>query len=66
MPINPVTAFIGGIQAVVGYAGAAPGFVAGVMQINVQVPAGVPAGSADMYLTINTISSPTVQIQVSQ
>jgi uncharacterized protein (TIGR03437 family) len=66
MPVSSVTAFIGGIQAVVGYAGAAPGFVAGVMQLNLQVPAGVAAGSADVVLTINTISSPAVQIQVSQ
>jgi uncharacterized protein (TIGR03437 family) len=34
---------IGGQPATVGYQGAAPGLVAGVMQINAQVPAGVDA-----------------------
>jgi uncharacterized protein (TIGR03437 family) len=42
----PVTATIGGVNAPVTYAGAAPGEVAGVVQVNVQVPAGVATGSA--------------------
>jgi uncharacterized protein (TIGR03437 family) len=42
----PVTVTIGGISAVVSYAGAAPGLVAGVTQVNVQIPAGVATGSA--------------------
>ncbi|MEO8128454.1 MAG: hypothetical protein ABI822_15240 [Bryobacteraceae bacterium] len=39
-PLLPVTATIGGKYAPVQYAGAAPGFVAGLMQVNVLVPAG--------------------------
>jgi uncharacterized protein (TIGR03437 family) len=42
----PVTATVGGVNAPVTYAGAAPGEVAGVIQVNVQIPAGVSVGSA--------------------
>jgi len=42
----PVAVTIGGLAATVGYQGAAPGFVAGTMQINAQVPAGVTPGPA--------------------
>jgi uncharacterized protein (TIGR03437 family) len=37
----PVTATVGGQNAPVKYAGGAPGLVAGVMQVNVQIPAGI-------------------------
>ncbi len=42
----PVSVTIGGQTATVSYQGAAPGFVAGVMQINAQVPMGVTPGPA--------------------
>jgi len=45
-PLLPVTLTIGGHQAAVLYAGGAPGEVAGVMQINVRVPAGITPGDA--------------------
>jgi uncharacterized protein (TIGR03437 family) len=45
-PRLPVSVRIGGIEADVWYAGAAPGQVAGVMQINVKVPETVAAGDA--------------------
>lgn len=45
-PLLPVKVTIGGREAVVHYAGAAPGLVAGVLQINAQVPDDVPPGSA--------------------
>ncbi|MFN7993305.1 MAG: hypothetical protein U0Q18_06875 [Bryobacteraceae bacterium] len=41
-----VTVTIGGQSAAVSYQGAAPGLVAGVMQINAQIPAGVTPGPA--------------------
>jgi uncharacterized protein (TIGR03437 family) len=41
-----VSVTIGGQAATVTYQGAAPGLVAGVMQINAQVPAGVAPGAA--------------------
>jgi uncharacterized protein (TIGR03437 family) len=42
----PVTVTIGGLPAPVTYQGAAPGLVAGVMQVNAQVPAAVSSGPA--------------------
>jgi uncharacterized protein (TIGR03437 family) len=45
-PNLPVTATVGGQDAPVQYAGGAPGLVAGLMQVNVQIPAGIQAGSA--------------------
>jgi uncharacterized protein (TIGR03437 family) len=41
-----ITATVGGLPAVVTYAGAAPQEVAGVMQVNVQIPAQVTPGNA--------------------
>jgi uncharacterized protein (TIGR03437 family) len=48
LPISvaPISVTIGGLAATVDYQGAAPGLVAGVMQINAQVPAGVTPGAA--------------------
>ena len=46
MPVLPVTAAIGGQTATVTYAGAAPTAVAGLLQVNVQIPAGIPTGPA--------------------
>lgn len=46
LSVAPVSVTIGGLPATIGYQGAAPGFVAGVMQINAQVPAGVTPGTA--------------------
>jgi uncharacterized protein (TIGR03437 family) len=43
-PLLPVSATIGGIPATVQSAGGAPGQVAGVMQVTLQVPTGVQAG----------------------
>jgi len=45
-PVLPVTVLINGISAEIIYAGAAPGLVAGVMQLNVRVPDNVPSASA--------------------
>ena len=41
-----VSAVIGGVDAPVVFAGQAPGFVAGLTQVNVQIPLNVPAGAA--------------------
>jgi uncharacterized protein (TIGR03437 family) len=49
---------IGGVNAVVQYAGAAPGSVAGLTQINVQVPAGVtPANALPVIVKIGDFAS---------
>jgi uncharacterized protein (TIGR03437 family) len=45
-PLLPISATIGGVAAKVEYAGAAPGEVQGIMQLNLLIPAGVPTGSA--------------------
>jgi uncharacterized protein (TIGR03437 family) len=45
-PVLPVSVTIGGVSAAVQYAGAAPGAVAGVTQINVMVPLNIPASLA--------------------
>jgi len=51
-----VSATIGGLPAQVSYAGQAPGEVAGVMQVNLQVPNGV-SGSLPLVLTVGGVSS---------
>jgi uncharacterized protein (TIGR03437 family) len=47
-----VTATIGGVPADVLYAGPAPGLVNGVLQVNLAIPAGAPAGPQPLVLTI--------------
>ncbi|HTW66440.1 MAG TPA: IPT/TIG domain-containing protein [Bryobacteraceae bacterium] len=60
LPLLPVSVSIDGIAAQVLYAGAAPGLVAGVMQINVVVPLSAPAEPYDqVVLTVGDYSSPT-------
>lgn len=45
-PVLPVRAWIGGKEAEVRYAGAAPDLVAGVFQVNARIPSGIAAGDA--------------------
>jgi uncharacterized protein (TIGR03437 family) len=59
LPLQTVTATIGGMPATVQFAGGAPGLVAGVMQINVQVPAGLTAGAAEVVFSQGGVSSPS-------
>jgi uncharacterized protein (TIGR03437 family) len=61
-PTSPdqATAKIGGINAPVSFSGFTPGFT-GLYQINVQIPANVPAGSS-LVITIGGRSSPAVPI----
>ncbi len=51
-----VTATIGGKPATVTFAGAAPGYVTGVVQLNIQVPAGA-TGILPILVTINGLQS---------
>jgi uncharacterized protein (TIGR03437 family) len=66
-PTLPVSVIVGGLPAPVSYAGAAPGEVNGVTQINVQIPAGVqPGGYVPVVLKAgNAASSGGVWIAVS-
>ena len=54
---------IAGIAADVTFSGLAPGFV-GLYQVNVQVPLGVPAGTQDVEIIINGVSSKIVTVPV--
>jgi uncharacterized protein (TIGR03437 family) len=45
-PLAAVTATVGGQTAPVQYAGSAPGSIYGVMQVNIQIPAGAASGTA--------------------
>ena len=60
-PVNtalPVSATIGGISADVLYAGAAPGLVFGVEQINVRVPQNAAVGTSPMSLNVGSAATP--------
>lgn len=57
-PILPVTVQIGGQAAEILYAGAAPGFVAGVLQLNIRIPEGV-RGTVPLQLRIGEAATPT-------
>ena len=46
VPIGAVTVTIGGQNATVNFAGGAPGAVAGVIQVNAQIPSGITVGGA--------------------
>jgi uncharacterized protein (TIGR03437 family) len=67
-PILPVTATVGGVAANVLYYGSAPGLVSGVMQVNVQIPAGAATGSSiPIQITVGTSATQSgVTIAVSQ
>ena len=65
-PLLPVTVTIGGRTATYAYAGAAPGEVAGVMQINAIIPTGVTGNVVPISVQIGTAStqnSPTIAVQ---
>ena len=55
----PVVARISGMEAEVLYAGAAPGLVAGAMQVNLKIPANAPSGALPVFLTVGTATSQT-------
>jgi len=66
VPLLPVSASIAGQPAQVLYAGGAPGLVAGVMQVNILVPATAPSGVQSIVVNVGTTSSQsgvTVNIQ---
>lgn len=59
-PHLEVKVFVGGQQATILYAGAAPSLVAGVMQVNIQLAAGTPSGNAvPITLQVGGASSPS-------
>jgi uncharacterized protein (TIGR03437 family) len=56
-PVLPLSVSIGGIAAQVLYYGAAPTLVAGVLQINVVVPLGVPSGNVPVVVKVGSFLS---------
>jgi uncharacterized protein (TIGR03437 family) len=67
LPVADVKVTIGGQPANVNFAGGAPGLVAGVLQVNAQIPAGTAAGNAvPIVVQVGTSSSqPGVTIAVN-
>ena len=66
LPAGSVKATIGGVNAPVQFAGAAPGEVTGVIQVNLQVPTGITGSALQLVITINGTASPagtTVAVQ---
>jgi uncharacterized protein (TIGR03437 family) len=63
-PVLPVSVTIGGQPATIAYAGRAPGS-AGLMQLNVYVPAGIPPGAAAVMMSVGaSLSRSGVTISV--
>ena len=57
-PLAKVTATVGGVPATVSYAGGVPLTVAGLMQVNIQIPKGVtPGGYVPVVLTVGNSST---------
>ena len=67
MPLNAKSSVtVGGQAAPVLFAGAAPGLVTGVIQLNVQLPAGVTGTSLPVVFSLNGVQSttvPTIDVQ---
>jgi len=54
-----ISATIGGVNAPVQFAGAAPGEVTGVVQVNLLVPTGISGNALPLLVTINGVTSQT-------
>lgn len=67
LQIPGVTATIGGLPATVNFAGAAPGLVTGVFQINVVIPPSItPSSAVPITVTVGGVTTPigtTVAVQ---
>ena len=61
-----VTVTLGGRTFTAQYAGGAPGSVAGLTQVNVQIPSGLTAGAVPVSVQVGSVSTPPgVTIAVS-
>jgi uncharacterized protein (TIGR03437 family) len=57
-PVLPVSVAIRGVTATVEYAGAAPGYVSGLLQVNVQVPTSIDFGNlVPLMLNLGSFAS---------
>jgi uncharacterized protein (TIGR03437 family) len=59
-PAQSVSVRVGGRVADLLYAGNAPNFVAGAMQVNARIPADSPTGEVSLYLMVGTAASPPI------
>lgn len=66
VPKAGISVTMGGLPCQVEFAGAAPGFVSGVLQINAQVPPGLtPGAGVPIQITVGSaVSSPAVTVAV--
>ena len=60
LTISGATATVGGVPATVQFAGAAPGLVTGVLQMNIVVPNGVTGNAVPVTISINGTSTTQV------
>jgi uncharacterized protein (TIGR03437 family) len=66
-PLLAVGVRIGGVDADVLYAGAAPSLVAGVVQVNARIPEAVSGSSVvPVQISVGGVQSPTVTLAVAQ
>ncbi len=63
LPLATVSATVNGTSAYVA-AVEAPEIVAGVLQVNLQIPAGVVSGSAEIKVNVGTYTSPPVTVVI--
>jgi uncharacterized protein (TIGR03437 family) len=56
-PVLPVSVTVGGQQAQILYAGAAPTYLAGLMQINARIPLSVGSGAQPVVVTVGNSAS---------
>jgi uncharacterized protein (TIGR03437 family) len=56
--VLPVHVFLGSVEAAVVYSGAAPGAVAGLVQIDIKIPDNAPTGLVPITLLVGTVRSP--------
>ena len=64
-PRLPVSVQVGGVAAEILYAGAAPGLISGVLQVNCRIPADVePAIAVPVVMSVGDVASPPVTLAV--
>ncbi len=64
LPLAPVQVKIGGVLANVQFAGLAPGFVDGLLQMNIQIP-DVPAGELPFDVSVGGVAAATTTISIA-
>jgi len=64
-PLLPAGVTIGGAAATIQYIGAAPGLVAGALQVNAFIPDGLPSGPATLFLSFGGTANSQAGITVA-